>query len=883
MGLRLYRRLVRWLPAAARAEYGEEMTRVVAEHWRATTSSVGAFGALMFWLRQYLALAVAARAFSERRAEGGRMGGFIEGITRDLKQAARALWNRPGFTAICALTLGVGIGASTAVFSAVNAVLLRSLPLEDPDRIMVIRQMDRRSGELSEGVSAANTHDLADASRHLEHVAVAEPYSLDLQVDGRAESLSVWLVAEGFMEALGTKPILGRSFAPDDYVAGRGAVVLLGHASWIARFGGDPGIVGTTLALDGDDYTVVGVLPEEFRYPDEAELWAPRAPQPRDRNGRAAAFMAGIGLLAPGVTLAQAEQEVAGIARSLEDAYPQFNANLGFALVPIRDFLFGDVRTPLWVLAGAVGLVLLIACANVAGLLVARGVERGREFALRDALGATRWQRLRLMTFEAGLLATLGGGLGIALTYGGVALIRSLGPDHLPRFDQLSVDGPVLLFALGAALLSALVSGVAPALRFSRSDTARGLREGGRGASEGVGGIRLRNRLVVLEVAGAMVLLVGAGLLGKSFTVLLDQDLGFEPNNRLAIQVFAYQYPDDGLVQFVNQAIENMEAIPGVDRIALTSSVPTADDGILAAIGIDLPFTIQGRPPPPAGQEPQASVIWVTDGLFDVLGQPMVEGRGFAATDDSAAPFVVVVNESFARRHFGDQSPVGESLLTGRDSNAVAREIVGVVSDVRPNGHASTPRPEIYYPLRQDGNASLTFVLRSTVPIETVAEAARNAIWDANPNQSIWGSATLESLVADRLRERRFNLVLLGSFALVALFLAAIGIYGLVSYSVQMRRVELGVRRALGGPSSAILTMVLREGAVLGAVGVALGLAGALATGRFLSSMLFGVEPTDPGTLALLSVVVLSVSALAAFVPAVRAGRVDPADALRGD
>jgi len=883
LGLRIYRWLIRLLPGWARGEYGEEMTRVVSEHWNVSRSSLGALGALRFWMRQYLALAVAARAFSERPTTGGGMGGFIEGLVRDLRQAARALRKRPGFTLISALTLGVGIGASTAVFSAVNAVLLRDLPFDDPSRIVVITQVDSRTGDPDNGTSAVNAQDLAASSTLLEHVAIADPYSFDLQVDGRAESLRAWWVGEGFMESLGTTPILGRPFTREEYRQGQSNVVLLGHESWSSRFGADPSMVGQTLALDGQDYTVVGVLPPRFGFPNHAELWIPRPVQSWDVNSRTSAYMTAVGRMAPGVTLAQAEQEVAQVARSIAEANPQTSANLGFRMVPIRDHLFGDVRTPLWVLGGAVGLVLLIACANVAGLLVARGVERGREFALRDALGASRGQRVRLMVFESALISAAGAALGTGLTYAGVAVIRSLGPDHLPRIDELAVDGPVLAFALGAAVLSALISGVLPAFRLSQPDPASELREGGRGASRSRGGVRFRNRLVVLEVAGAMVLLVGAGLLGKSFLVLLDQDLGFEPENRLALQTFAYGYQDGGLAQFVNQTIDNMEAIPGVTSVALTSSVPTANDGVLAALDIDMPFTVQDRPPPPAGQEPLAWVTWVSRGLFEVLGQPILRGRGFEATDDASAPLVIVINETLARQQFGDQDPIGETLVTGRGEAAVAREIIGVVADVRPNGHSSAPRPEMYYSLSQSGNASLTFVIRTEVPPAGVVEAARNAVWAANPAQAIWGVATLKSLVADRLMERRFNLILLGCFAFVSLFLAAIGIYGLVSYSVQMRRVELGIRRALGGPSSTILAMVLREGALLGVAGVTLGLVGSLAAGKFLRSMLFGVEPTDPGTLALLSVVVLGVSALAAFIPAIRAGRVDPADALRAE
>ncbi len=879
MGMRLYRILLRAWPRAAREEYGDEMLDVVGRQWAEVGPALGPVGRARFWLRQYTALVRGRGAATTRGGGQEGMKTLLEGFRHDVRQALRTLLRRPGFSLVAALTLGVGIGASTSIFSAIHAVLLRPLPFGDSERMVVIVEQNRATGELGNGASAQNVFDLSEGAELLQYAAVADPYSYDLQVEGRAENIRAWMVAEGFLESLGVRPVLGRLFTAEDFISGD-PVLLLSEASWVERFGADPDIVGSEIVLDGQARVVLGIMPSRLQFPGEVEVWTPRPPQPGDPGSRTAAYMPGVALLTPGASLEQAQAEADRIARSIEEAFPAAATDLSFRLTPVREYLFGDVRTPLWILAGAVGLVLLIASANVAGLLVARGLERAREFAVRDALGASRGRLIRLMGSEAGVLALSGGVLGVALTYGGVAVIRGLAPD-LPRIETLGVNGPVLAFALGATTVSALLAGLLPALRFARPATA--LREGGRGQSSGRSGIRLRNRLVVLEVAGALVLLVGAGLLVQSFANVLDEELGFDPENRFALQVFAYGYEGNERVQFVNTAIENMMAIPGVDSVALTSNVPTSDDGVLAALDIDIPFTLEGRALPTPGQEPRAWTVWVSQGLFEVLGQPVVEGRGFRITDDANAPLVTVVNETFARRHFDGASPIGEVVRTPSGDSTVAWEIIGVVADTRPRGHASAPRVEIYRALTQSGSGNLTFVLRTSVPPAGIAEAARQAIWDANPDQSIWGTAALDDLLSERLAERRFNMTLLSAFALIALFLAAIGIYALVSYSVQMRRTELGIRRALGSPPSDILAMILKEGGLLGATGVVLGIGGALVTTRFMRGMLFDVRPNDPVALLVLSGVVLGVSVVAALVPALRARSIHPAEALRSE
>jgi putative ABC transport system permease protein len=807
----------------------------------------------------------------------------MEGLVQDVRHSLRALARRPGFALVTVLTLGVGIGASTAIFSAVHAVLLRDLPYANADRVVALFQTDLTTRERTGGVSAANIRDVHEQARQLSPVSVAEPWSLDLAREGRTEALRTWAVSEGFFEVLGVQALLGRTFTADEYVEGQDKVVVLGHRGWVARFGADPAIVGASVTLDNEPHVVVGVLPETFRFPDRAEAWIPRPDRSWDPGARAADFMIGVGLLAKGATRERAQAEVDRLAASLAAAFPDTNGAMGMELVPLREHLFGDVRTPLLVLFGAVAAVFLIACANVAGLMLARGAQRQREFALRGALGASTGRLFRHVGAESAILAAVGCGLGVAVTFGGVRAIQALGPDHLPRIEELSVDGPVLIFAVLLGGLSALLAGMAPSARLSRPDVRETLSEGTRGSTGGRRGTSLRSRLVTAEVAGAVVLLIGAGLLVKSFGVLLDRELGFEPRNRLAVQIFAYDIPSADLVNFVDEVHTQMEAVPGVVGVAITSNLPGATDGALASIDIETPFTVLDRAAPPAGQEPTASLSMVSRGYFDVLDIPILAGRGFESSDDATAPRVIVVSEALVRRHFGGEDAIGERLQVHFGRNPEPAEIVGVAADVRPLGHQSDPRPEVYFPLTQVGTGSLTFVIEADGAPAPLVGPVREAIWAVNPAQSIWGAATLEDLLSDWLKERRFNLFLLSAFAGVALMLAAVGIYGLISFSVEQRVAELGIRRALGGQSGAILGMVVREGMRLAGAGVVLGLLAAVLLTRFLEGMLFGVEPTDPATFAGLSVAVLAVAVAAAMLPAVRAVRVDPMVALRGE
>ena len=879
----IVRLLLRLTPRSFRAEFGTEVIRTVAE--RRADLGPGAPGAkrIRFWWREARALVRAAvRERSDSRGNHSREEPLMEGLVKDIRHSLRALIRRPGFTTIATLTLGLGIGATTAMFSAIHGVLLSELPYGDPERIVTLYQIDTQDGERSEGVSAANVRDIRDASDLFTHVAVADPWSHDLMRDGRAVSLRSWAVSEGFFEAIGAQPIMGRVFLPEEYLPDSERVVMMGHATWQTRFGGDPDIVGSTVVLDEAEGTVVGVLPPDFKFPSPAELWSPRPFRPWDDRSRAAAYMGGVARLAPGVTVEQAQSQLDRISADLSATYPESNGNKSVRALPIREFLFGDVRTPLMVLMGAVALVLLVAAANVTGLQLARGAGRTREYALRGALGASSRRLLRLVTVESALLAGLGCALGVLLAWAGTYVIRSLAPTQIPRIDEVSLDLPVLGFAMAAALASALFAGIFPALKASGTDLNWALSEGGRGNEHGRRSGRLRDRLVVGEIALALVLSIGAGLLFKSFDRLLSKELGMEPDGRLAMQLFAYDNEGRMKVDLVRESLDQIRGLPGVEAVAVSSTIPLADDQSISSIEINVPFRVDGADPPPEGQEPIAAVASITSDYPDAMGIRLTAGRPFSAEDHADAPLTILINEALARRHFGERDPLGRSL-TVNYNGWHSRTIVGVLADVRPQGFESEPVPEIYMPLEQVPTGSLTYVIKGAGDPAALSPSVQRAIWDIDPTQSIWATRTMPDLLSDWTRERKFNLALMAAFSGLAILLAAIGIYGLMSFSVEQRVGELGLRRALGGDSGDLLRMVLGRGAALAGMGIGIGLVGAVATSRLLRGMLYEVGALDLTTFAALSATVMIVAVIAAYLPARRATRVDPMVALRSD
>ncbi len=897
----LLRLLVLMLPAEFRREFGNELLETARNRWEDLRGNLSPLGRATFWIKQ--AWAVVRESAQLRKGTGltwGRreLGGLrgtrgtpanerqssvlSDGLWRDVRQSVRALSTRPGFTVVAVLTLSLGIGATTAMFSAVNSVLLRPLPYRDADNVVALYEFDAAEGEMTSGVSAANIRDLYEASELLSAAGVAEPFSHDLMEDGRAVSLKAWRVSVGFFDAIGATPLLGRVFTLDEYQAGAEPVVIMGHATWQARFGGDPEIVGSTIVLDDAPFTVVGVLPPRFKFPNSAELWSPRPPQSWDPPSRGAGYMSGVGRLAAGSSLRQAQAEADQISAGLAEQYPRTNTDLSIRLTPIREHLFGDVRSPLFVLFGAVGLVLLISAANVAGLQLARGASRAREYSLRGALGASGGRLLRLVCVDSLLIAGAGCLLGVGLAFGGVELIRVMSADHLPRVDELAMDWTVLLVAVLAAALSAVVSGTIPAFNASRTDLHVALAEGARGATQGRKTNRLRSQLVVVEIALALVLSIGAGLLIRSYQQLLANELGFEPDGLLAVQVFGYGSDGQPAMDFFQTSQEEILSLPGVEAVALTTDLPTADDQSISSIENLVPFTVDDRDLPLPGQEPQAAVASISEHYPEVMEISLVRGRTFSILDNAESAPVVMVNEALVRRHFPDQNPIGQRLSV-QYGQVVSWEIVGVLEDVRPRGYESAPRIEAYFPLAQLPSGSITYVVKTAVDPALMALPVQEAIWSINPAQSVWAARTVQDLLWDWMKQRSFNSVLLIAFALLALSLSAIGVYGLMNFTVEQRVGEFGIRRAMGADSSHILKTVLRQGAVLAALGVTLGLAGSVAFSSFLRGLLFGIGPFDAVTFIVLSVVVVASTLLAAFVPARRATKVHPAVVLRAE
>jgi putative ABC transport system permease protein len=801
-------------------------------------------------------------------------------VRQDLRYTLRQLRNSPGFAVVAALTLALGVGATTAIFGAVDGVLFKPLPYADADRLMTLWEYDRRAGTRDD-VSTANFLDWQARTRSFAAMALVEPYSASYRDPGEPGQviLRIWRVTAEFFRLVGTRPLLGRTFLPEEFTPGRERVLVISHGFWQRRFGGDASVVGRVVDIDGRPATVVGVMPPGFRLPLEREVWAPLVIPANVGEGRGMRFLQVVARLAAGVTPERAQAELDAVAVQLRREYPVANQDMGIQLIPLRDQLVGPVRPLLLTLLGAVGFVLLIACANVANLMLARAVKREREFAVRAALGAGRVQVARQLVTESLAVAVAGGVAGVLVAVWGVGAIRALTPADLPRAEDIGISWRVLGFALGASLLTALLFGVAPATRAMGADPHDALRGGAR-AGTGTGRRRLRRAIVVVEISLALVLLVGAGLLVRSFVTLLDVDRGYHTDGVAAATVHIWQYPEGRRVAFAREVIERVAALPGVRSAAVTSALPLADN-----VGAtEARFAVEGRPPARAGEEPRARASVVTPGYFATLGIPLRRGRLLAATDDSSAAPVVVVSETLARQQWPGEDPIGKRMTVDFSRvRPATREVVGVVSDVRHTGLDEPPRPALYMPHAQLRTGALIFTARTSGDPAALLPALRKAIWASDPSESIYESATLEGLLHDSLRPRRFTLVLLVAFSLTALALAAVGIYGLMSHVATERARELGVRVALGARVRDVLTLVLGEGLWLAALGVVIGLASAAALTRVLRGMLFGVEPLDAMTFVGVAALVLLFALLASLVPARRSARVEPIVALRDE
>jgi len=800
----------------------------------------------------------------------------MDTLLRDIRYGVRSLLKRPAFTLIAVITLALGIGANTAIFSVVNTVLLRPLPYRNAERVVTIWQNNTKAGVQRNDVSPANFLDWQEQSRSFESMAGIEPFGFSMIGNGEPERFQAWLVTAGFFETLGTNSLHGRSLISQDYQPGNERVVVISHGLWQRRFGGDQNLVGQKLTLNGQPYTVVGVMPPEFQFPADREIWAPRVLREHDRELRGPTYWNVIARLKPGVTINQAQDEMNAIAARLASQYPDANGGMGSTVVSLPEQLTGHIRSALWILLGAVGFVLLIACANVANLLLVRGAERHREFAIRSALGAARVRLIRQLLTESLLLALLGGAGGLLLASWGIRLILSLNSAKIPRIEYVGMDTRVLLFAIGVSLFTAILFGLIPATQFSRPDLQSTLKEGGRGAVTGSTRHWMRNSLVVAEVAVALVLLTGAGLLVRSFISVMRVDPGFDKERVLALQVFLsrnYQNPEQ-ITGFFDQSLEKLMSVPGVQSAAVVASPPFIN------LEQDAAFTIHGQPAPPKGREPSAFYTEVSPEYLRALTVPLRRGRFFTNFDNRDSGLVVVVNQTMARRYFPNEDPVGKRLTIIFDQPET-REIVGVIGDVLHSGLDSGARPEMFVPYWQSPNPQMTFVVKTTPDAAAMLPAVKAAIREINRNQTFAKVATMEQLVNDSLRQRRFNLFLLVSFAVLALVLAGIGVYGSINYSTRQRTHEIGLRMALGAKPSDVLRLIVGHGLALSLTGIGIGLAVSFALTRLMKGLLFGISATDPLTFVAISMLLTSIGLLASWIPARRATKVDPLVALR--
>jgi putative ABC transport system permease protein len=798
-------------------------------------------------------------------------------LLQDLRYAVRMLLKNLSFAVIAVIALALGIGANAAIFSVVNAVLLRPLPFEDPDNLVVIRETKLpQFPEFS--VSPGNFLDWQKQNNVFERIAALNSTAFNLVGTGEPERLQGLRITDGFFAMLGAQPQMGRDFLPEEDQPGRNNVVILSHGLWQRRFGGDPDIINQTLTLSGNSYTVVGVMPQTFRYGGSStELFTPMAFTAQQAQQHGSHFLGAIGRLKPGVTLEQARSEMSAIADRLAEQYPDTNAGWNVKMTPMLDYAVGSIKPALLVLLGAVAFVLLIACANVANLLLARAAARQKEIAIRTALGAGRWRIVRQLLTESVLLSVIGGAAGLLLAVWGTDLLLALAPEDLPRVKDVSLDGRVLAFTAGITLLTGLSFGLVPALHASRPNLNETLKDAGRGSTEGGRRQMIRSTLVVVEVAMALVLLVGAGLMIKSFLRLQNVDPGFNPNNALAVSISLPQKKysdDDQRAGFYAELIEKVSALPGVQSVGASNVVPfTGNDYVLG-------FLIQGRPPYPRGEGPSTNYYAVSPGYFKAMGIPLIKGRYFTEQDRKDSLRVAIINETMAKKFFPDEDPIGKGIHV-TNGPEVYREIVGIVGDVKHYGLDQTTNVQTYEPYTQQPFSFMTLVVRSAADPTSLGPAIRGEVLGIDKEQPVASIRPLDQLLAASIAQQRFSMLLLGIFASVAMVLAGVGLYGVMSYSVTQRTHEIGIRMALGAAQRDVLKLVVGHGMILTLVGVALGLVSAFALTRLMSTLLFGVSATDPVTFAAIPVAITAVALVACAVPARRAIKVDPMVALR--
>jgi putative ABC transport system permease protein len=812
-------------------------------------------------------------------------GGWLESLTQDIRYGVRMLAKHKAFTAVAVLTLALGIGANTAIFSVVNELLLRPLPYRDAERIVMLWEVTP-TGRHQNTTSRANFRAWRAQNTSYENIAAFTDQRFNLTGDGEPEELSVQMATPELFKVLGVDPLVGRTFLADD--DGKPPVAVLSYGLWQRRFGGQASVIGQPITLSGIKFTVIGVMPANFQFHIKqrsgtgrpAELWTilpmPNGPGANER-GR---FLSVVGRLKEGVTIDHAGAELRTIEARLSDEVPQFNKNYSAEVLHLREQFFGNVRRPLWLMLGAVGFVLLIACANVANLLLSLATSREKEIAVRAALGARRIRIVRQLLTESLLLALLGSALGLGFAWLGIKALMLISPKDLVSFQSVSINMTVLLWTLGVSILTGIIFGLAPALHISRLNLNDSLKEGGKSESgQASGSRRLRSALVVSEIALAVVLLASAGLLIRSFIRLQQVDRGFNTDNVLTMVVRLpdAKYPQDAqVVAFFNQALEKVRQLPTVRSAGMVNFLP-----LYGGLGSSTGFKILGRPEPPPGQGPSTDVRVVDSEYFSALGIPLLRGRNFTADELREPRQKILINDALARTYFGSEDPIGQRLDVAMFEKPTPAEIIGVVGNVRYDSLVDESPPAVYFPHPDLAYSFMTLVVRTDGDPAAIAPAIQREIRTLDPNQPVSDVRTMNQVMSEWVSRSRFNTLLLGLFAGLATLLSAVGIFGVMNYSVALRTRELGLRLAVGAQPRQVLLLVLKQGLLLTIVGVVLGLAAAFALTRLLSGLLFGIGAVDVTTFATISLLLVVVSLLACYLPARRAMRIDPLKALR--
>ncbi|HKY46007.1 MAG TPA: ABC transporter permease [Pyrinomonadaceae bacterium] len=804
----------------------------------------------------------------------------MESLRSDITYALRNLWKRPGFTLIAVLTLALGIGANSVIFSAINALLLKPLPFPGLERVVAIWDTMPSRGVDRNEVSVANYLDWQAQSQSYEQLALYRWWSANITGIDPPERIQGFLVTANFFDALGMRPIMGRNFMADENQPGKDAVAIITHSLWQRRFGGDPNIINKTITVNSVVRTVVGVMPERFNFPKGSEVYAPLAFTPELIKSRGNHSYYVIGRLKPGVSIESSQAEINNITARLEQQYPESNKGWGAAVFPIVADTVRHYDTALWVMMGAVGFVLLIACANVANLMLARASGRHKEIALRAALGASRWRIVRQLLTESVIVALLGGVLGILVAFWGIDALRSSNPGeaakYAPGWYQLGLNFTVLAFTLGLSLFSGIIFGLAPALQVSKPNLNDSLKEGSRqttGRSH-----RLRSSLVVFEVALSLVLLVGAGLLARSFLSLLRTNPGFNPDNILTMQLVlpVAKYKDEpSRAAFYNDLLQRAKAYPGVESAAFVNYLP------LGGANSSDAYLIEAVPEPAPGEENIGRYRVCTPDYFQTMGIRVSKGRGFTDQDKADTPTVVVVNETLARKHWPNEDPIGKRMrFEGPLERAPWMQVIGVIEDVKHDLNIPVT-PEYYLSHAQDPWNSMILVAKTKADPASLAAGLRQQVWAIDKDQPVFDVRTMEEVRSISIAMYSFSSVMLAIFAGVALLLASIGIYGVMAFAVTQRTQEIGIRMALGAGALDVLKLVVKHGMKLALIGVVLGLAGSWAVTRFMKTLLVGVEATDLLTFGVVSLCLLVAAFVACYLPARRATKVDPLVALR--